>query len=436
MKSLRLSLPFRERLKETDNLLLYSYLGLIIIGFLAVFSSKGVIAGDAWWSLLLVSIKQLFFIGISLTGAILSYAFFRRFLKHQPFLWLSACILVICLILVLLVGERVNGAKSWISIGFMRLQPSEFVKVFLIWWFGVTLNATRHNRYALSASLSRLRQLPHDPLMEKGLLYGPIGLITGLILIQPDAGTTLVILGLGFILLLVANRFEGWAKVLIPLAILGSLIIIWFLPLSWLRLLPHHMYSRFIAFREPFSHMDSASYQVVRGFMAMSRGGWLGQGPGASLFKTGYLPEASTDFIMAVLAEEWGIVGVVCILGLLLTLILRLYYFALKAKTYTCKCILTGVASLFLLQSMINLGGLTGLLPLTGVTLPFLSYGGSSLLASSMAMGLAFASLEVETSYLRLGKNRPSQLYSRQRFSPADHASVRLAHPKEGERSE
>ncbi|RLK64010.1 FtsW/RodA/SpoVE family cell cycle protein [Atopobacter sp. AH10] len=433
MNNFRLKLPVRKILRELDNTLLLTYLALMIIGFLAVLSSKGAIAEVGWFSIIAVIFKQLFFIGISLSGAVLSYIFFKRYLKHQSFLWLSSVLLVFSLILVLLIGREVNGAKSWILIGSMQLQPSEFVKVFLIWWFGVTFSATRQNQYALSSSLESLIQVKKDVWLERCLLYGPVALMVFLIKCQPDWGTNIVIFTLWFILQLVANRYRRGAKILIPLVFCLALFIICFVPLSFLKFLPRHMYSRFLAFREPFAHADAASFQMVRGFMAMSRGGWLGQGPGASLFKTGYLPEASTDFIMAILAEEWGFVGVIVILGLLLTLILRLYYLALKARTRTNKYILTGVASLFLIQSVINLGGLTAIIPLTGITLPFLSYGGSSLLAFSMAIGLAFASLDVESSYLRLGKNRPSKRYSRQRFNPSDHARESLAPSSEKE---
>ncbi len=145
---------------------------------------------------------------------------------------------------------------------------------------------------------------------------------------------------------------------------------------------------RFKAFFDPFSLSETAGHQLVNSYYALSRGGLTGVGLGNSVQKSGYLPEPHTDFIMAIIAEELGLIVILIIISLFFFLIVRIYIIAIRAKDTYNSLICLGVASLFFIQASINLAGVVGLLPITGVTFPFISSGGSSVIMSLAAVGL------------------------------------------------
>ena len=145
---------------------------------------------------------------------------------------------------------------------------------------------------------------------------------------------------------------------------------------------------RIKAFLNPFEYAEGSGLQVINGYIAIGSGGLEGVGLGQSIQKLGYLPEPQTDFIMAIIAEELGLLGVIIVLGGLGFIVFRGIVIALKTKDPLARMIAAGIASWIAIQTFINLGGLSGLIPLTGVTLPFISYGGSSILVLSFAMGI------------------------------------------------
>ncbi|MEG0474799.1 MAG: FtsW/RodA/SpoVE family cell cycle protein, partial [Carnobacterium sp.] len=149
-----------------------------------------------------------------------------------------------------------------------------------------------------------------------------------------------------------------------------------------------YQYDRFLAFWDPFEVSQSAGLQLVNSYYALSRGGLFGVGIGQSVQKTGYLPEPYTDFIISILGEELGLIGVLFVLGLFIFLVLRIYLVAIRTKDPFGSLLCIGIATMFLIQGSINLGGVLGLLPITGVTFPFISYGGSSTLVLTISIGL------------------------------------------------
>ncbi|WP_035445757.1 FtsW/RodA/SpoVE family cell cycle protein [Atopobacter phocae] len=414
---LRLNLSLKERIENLNRPIWLSYIALLVIGFLAIMSAKGQPTDivQTWYSA--VMIKQLVIIAISLVVTFSVQLFVPYFIKNHALMWIGFVILMALLLLVLIVGQKVNGAKSWLMIGGFQLQPSEFVKPFLIWWLSVSFVDLKKNKFAMSDGLSFFfEKLPKKESHQRWFVYSVPLMFLIFIIGQPDIGTFAIIVTLCWLLFFISNRFKYDLHFTIGFLLLG-IGVIWFVPLSILKFMPPHIFSRFLAFREPFLHTNGPSFQVIRGIMAVSRGGLIGVGPGASLFKTGYLPEASTDFIMAIVAEEYGLIGVTVVLSILVFLINYLFYQALTANTILNKYILFGVGALFFLQSFINLGGMIGLIPLTGVTLPFISYGGSSSLSSSLALGLALGSIEYEKEQLRIGRQMKTKQLTRSRLS-------------------
>lgn len=263
------------------------------------------------------------------------------------------------------VGVSINGAQRWIGAGPLQFQPSELSKLAIVLYAAMLL----------SQSPKRLRKL-------KGMcfpLFWIVGATVLLIVTQPDLGTALVISFTVFALLLVAGA---------PLRHLGTVATVGAGLVLLFALIEPYRAARLTAFLNPWDHADSIGFQSVQGQIAMGSGGLFGVGLGESVQKVFYLPEAHTDFILAVIGEELGVAGVVGLLflyGLIAYAGLRT---AKAASTRETQLIAAGLTSLILCQALLNLFAVMGLAPLTGVPLPFISSGSSSLLTLMATMGL------------------------------------------------
>jgi cell division protein FtsW len=296
---------------------------------------------------------------------------------------ITAPLLVTSFVLVLAVhiphvGVSVNGARRWIGPGQLQFQPSELLKLALV-------------LYA-AALLARRPQRVHD-LRE---LANPLLLIVGgaclLVATQPDLGTAMVIAFTTAVLLIAAGIPLG------KLAILGAsvlgVVFLYALARPYAR-------ARLTSFLDPWAHASSSGFQAVQGQIAIGSGGLFGVGPGQSVQKIFYLPEAPTDFILAVIAEELGVVGV-CALLFLYGLIAYAGLRAAKAaRSLYSALIAVGVTALILSQAILNVFAVLGLAPLTGVPLPFVSYGSSSLIVMLAAMGLLLNVAAGGTAHVR-----------------------------------
>ncbi|HEY0345179.1 MAG TPA: putative lipid II flippase FtsW [Solirubrobacteraceae bacterium] len=264
------------------------------------------------------------------------------------------------------IGVEVNGARRWIGAGPLQFQPSELMKLALV------LYATG----LLATTPSRLRSV-------QGGAPGPLLLVAGaaivLIASQPDLGTALVIAFTLGALLLVAG---------VPLGLLGKLAAVVAVLVALFILIEPYRAARITAFLNPWAHADSSGFQSVQGQIALGSGGFLGVGLGESVQKVFYLPEAHTDFILAVIGEELGVAGV-CGLLFLYGLIGYAGLRAAKlARTRYTQLLASGLTSLILCQALLNVFAVLGIAPLTGVPLPFISSGSSSLLVLLATMGL------------------------------------------------
>jgi cell division protein FtsW len=276
------------------------------------------------------------------------------------------------------VGVSINGARRWLGPGMFQFQPSELLKIALV-LYTATLLARRPQR------VHDLRELSKPLLMV-------VGAACLLVFTQPDLGTAMVIAFTVSAMLVAAGMPLG------KLGMLGcSLLALVFL----YALVRPYARARLTSFLDPWAHASSSGFQAVQGQIAIGSGGLLGVGPGQSVQKIFYLPEAPTDFILAVIAEELGVVGVFALLflyGLIAYAGLRA---AKAARSLYSALIAVGVTSLILSQAVLNAFAVLGLAPLTGVPLPFVSYGSSSLIVMLAAMGLLLNVASGATGHVR-----------------------------------
>ncbi|MDR4886639.1 FtsW/RodA/SpoVE family cell cycle protein [Fredinandcohnia sp. QZ13] len=280
---------------------------------------------------------------------------------------------VAMLLLVFVVGHTANNAQSWIMVGARGIQPSEFTKLSVIIYLAAVYSKKQAyiNQFGIA-------------------VMPPIIFTLGLcmtVAIQPDFGTAFII---GLIALTIILCSGMGIKSLGKLIFLGFVTAVLLSPLLYILsggILSEGRMGRFLGFMNPFED-EKNGYQLVNSYIALGAGGWKGLGLGQSIQKFNYLPEAHTDFIMAIIAEELGLFGVLFVLLLLAYIVLRGFQIARKCTDPFGSLLAIGISSMIAIQTFINLGGLTGLIPITGVTLPFISYGGSSLLLLMASMGI------------------------------------------------
>ena len=342
-----------------------------------VYSSSSYIAISEYNNSEYYFIKQALFVGAGLLISL--FIFFIRYtkLKHKNLIMYAISFIVGLLIYLLIFGEEINGAKGWLNIGPVGIQPAEFAKVAVIWYFA----------YIFSRRQQQIVRDFWSSMKQPAILFGVILL---LIAIQPDIGGAAIILFIGVIMIFASGVST---KLGVTMGALGITVILGVVELvrvfgTKLPFLQAYQYDRFLAFWDPFEVSESAGLQLVNSYYALSRGGLFGVGIGQSVQKTGYLPEPYTDFIISIIGEELGLLGILFILTLFIFLILRIYLVAIRTKDPFGSLLCVGIATMFLIQGSINLGGVLGLLPITGVTFPFISYGGSSTLVLTISIGL------------------------------------------------
>jgi cell division protein FtsW len=308
------------------------------------------------------------------------------------------------------VGVSVNGARRWLGTGPLQFQPSELMKLALV-LYAATLLATRPQR------VHDLREL------AKPLLF-VVGAAALLVFSQPDLGTALVIVFTVGALLVAAGIPPR--KLAMLCGGIAAVVLLYALVRPYAR-------ARLTSFLDPWAHASSSGFQAVQGQIAIGSGGLFGVGPGQSVQKIFYLPEARTDFILAVIAEELGVVGV-CALLFLYGLIAYAGLRAAKAaRSLYSALIAVGVTSLILAQAVLNVFAVLGIAPLTGVPLPFVSYGSSSLIVMLAGMGLLLNVAAGATGHVR--SVAPSRRGQRPRGAPPGDARAREPARLSGERS-
>ena len=355
--------------------LLIATFGLLFIGMVMILSASTTVSYKQFNNQYIIFLRQLMFasIGIVIMMAIsrLPKIFFFRWAKVA--LWISIVLLV--LVLIPSIGISVAGQRNWISLwGPFRLQPSEIAKLTLIVWGSVVLSKQIRSKITTWQNLL-------VPVFPVGAI------IAVLVIFEGDLGTALI---LGPILLSLFYAVGAPVKLFTWSAMAGLLGIL------ILSIQESYRIQRFLSWINPSAENQDAGWQVTHGKYALASGGWTGIGLGASKEKWGWLPAAHTDFIFAVVGEELGLVGTLIVLALIGTIAYVALTLARKTNDLFTKLIATSVMAWIVVQSIINVGAVLGLLPVTGVPLPLVSYGGSSLVFTMSAIGVLMAVLRAE----------------------------------------
>jgi cell division protein FtsW len=351
--------------RKVDPVLLGVILTLLLIGIVMTYSSSAV-KGYLYYEDPYHFFKaELVWVGLGLAAMTLALVFDWRFLFQwaKPILYFALLLLV--MVKIPGIGRTVNGATRWIGIGPLSIQPSEVIKLAMVLMMA---------RY-LSANPNNIRHFGRGVIPSLALL----GVVCALIMLQPDLGTTLVIAATVFFMLLAVGANLGHMAGL-GLAGLGLVV-------AAIIAAPYRM-RRIFAFLDPWADPAGNGYQTIQSLLALGPGGLFGLGLGQSRQKFLYLPENHTDFIFAMIGEELGFIGATLVVLLFFLFIWRGLRTAMKAPSAFLGLLAVGLTSLIGIQAMINMGVVTGVLPVTGITLPFISYGGTSLLFTMAGAGL------------------------------------------------
>jgi cell division protein FtsW len=348
-----------------DIYLFFTTLMLVFIGIVMIFSSSAILAKERFGDTYYFLKRELLYFVIGLTALFVTkripYQIYTRYV--YPVLGVTVVLMALCFVPGL--SHEVGGASRWIRFGGFSLQPSEWAKLSVILFAA----------YLISKKGEKIR------LFAKG--YIPIILISGLFILmilgQKDLGSAVVLGLVIFIMLFVSGTRVHYIVGSISLALPALYFLIF--SVSFRR-------KRILAFLDPWKYQMDQGFQVIQSFVAFKTGGLLGVGLGASKQKLFYLPEAHTDFIFSVFGEEFGLVGVLFVIALFILFVYRGMAIALKTQDAFGKFLAFGITTLIGVQTIINLGVVMGLLPTKGLALPFISYGGSSLVASLAAVGI------------------------------------------------
>ncbi len=348
-----------------DVVLLGAILALVAVGIVIVYSASAVYAGARFHDGAFFLKRQLAFaaVGVLLLAAMMRLDY--HLLRKLAYPLLVASFVLVALTFVPGLGARVNGAQRWLRLPGMRFQPSELAKIALCVYLARSVGDKGEALKDFKIGL-----LPH---------FIVVGVFAAMLLAQPDFGTMIV-----FVVLTLLVLFVAGARLTYVFVSLGALV-----PVAWL-LITHSAYRmrRIEAFLHPFQDRFGKGWQVAEALMSIGSGGIVGVGLGAGREKLGFLPEGHTDYILASLGEELGLIGIALVLGLFAVVVWRGLKAAREAPDPFGAFLAFGLTALFVIETSINAGMCMGLLPSKGIALPFLSYGGTSLVKSMLAGGI------------------------------------------------
>ena len=366
---------FKERIRMIDKWLFIPFVALMLFSIIMVYSASTYSALEDYGQANYYLIRQTAYVLVSFIVATITYFLSFRLIKHKKFIQYVTIIVLILLIWVLFTPE-VLGASRWIRMPGFNIQPAEFAKVFVILYLA----------YIFSRNQEGIETRFKEIVLRPGLL---VAFVAVLVLIQPDTGTFIIISAIILLLLFSSGISLKYGFVFFSVASLLVVLVVYII-YNFGEHLPFldYRYERFLGWFDPFGNYETEGHQLVNSYYALNRGGMFGVGIGNSVQKTGYLPFPYTDFILAIVGEELGLVGIAFVLGSLGLIIGRSFYIGSRSEDSFVSLLCLGVGGMLLVQSLVNMAGVTGVLPITGVTFPFLSYGGSSLLTVSLSVAL------------------------------------------------
>lgn len=350
-----------------DRQLVWIAFGLMLIGLVMVTSASFPISSRLTDQPFHFMFRHAIFLLLAfLTSNMVLQVPLERWMKYSSLLLGISFFL---LIVVLVVGKSVNGASRWIPLGLFNLQPAEVAKLSLFIFMSGYL-VRKHDE---------VRQTFFGGFLKPIMVFGTLAV---LLLGQPDLGTVIVMLVTLFGMLFIAGAKLSQFLALMVAGVLAVVALIVAEP---------YRVRRVTSFLDPWEDPFGSGYQLTQSLMAFGRGEWFGQGLGNSIQKLEYLPEAHTDFVFAVLAEELGFIGVVLVLVLIFSLVLKAIFIGKKAFQHDQQFggyLAFGIGIWFAFQTLVNVGAAAGMVPTKGLTLPLISYGGSSLIIMSVAVSI------------------------------------------------
>ncbi|WP_239326697.1 putative lipid II flippase FtsW [Snodgrassella gandavensis] len=348
-----------------DQSLLWMVVLMASFSLIMVYSASIAYAQHDGGSTYYYLIRQaVFLLSGGLFGCVAARIPLRTWKKLTPLVLLFSIML---LIVVLVMGREINGARRWINVGMINIQPTEVFKLAIILY--------------LSSFFTRRAEILKE--FKKVWFAGiPIGLGLGLIMLEPDFGSFVVVSVIAVGLLFLAGLPFRWFMAVVGFGLLAMILLVLFEP---------YRMARIAGFLDPWADPLGKGYQLTHSLMAIGRGGWFGVGLGASLEKRFYLPEAHTDFILAVIGEEFGFVGILILMFCYIWLVIRAFSIGKQARDlelFYGSFVAKGIGIWLGIQSFFNIGVNIGLLPTKGLTLPLLSYGGSAVMIILICVGL------------------------------------------------
>lgn len=391
MKSIR----GRVKRFHIDPVLLTVSISLLLIGYVMVASASlhlGIkLTGDGFY----YPVRQLMHIGLGLIfGAGVATVPMRFWEENGPRLFLVGLLLLV-IVLIPGLGVKVNGSVRWLSLGGLRIQVSEVVKFFSVVYMAGYV--TRYQESVQNAAFGLLKPL------------GLFSVASFLLLLEPDFGSAVVIIMIAMgIMFLAGARLSQFIVLLLGLGVL-AIVLVYFSPYRLVRV---------TSFMDPWADPLKSGFQLVQALISFGRGEWLGVGLGSGVQKLFYLPEAHTDFLFSVVAEELGLLGVVTVIGLFALLVWRTFAIAAAAEQAGQRFsafIAYGLGIWFGFQSFVNMGVNMGILPTKGLTLPLMSYGGGSMMIMCCAVALLFR-VHSEIAELNAGEAPKRRIVMRGRY--------------------
>ncbi|MFG0382979.1 putative lipid II flippase FtsW [Pseudomonas sp. zbq_18] len=353
---------------DLDFPLLAGCLALLGLGLVMITSASSEVAAMLSGNPLYHMIRHLIYLAIGISAAVVTLMIPMAFWQRYGASLLLIAFALLIMVLIPGIGREVNGAKRWIGFGMFNVQPSELAKLFTVLFIaGYLVRRQEEVREKLSGFLKPM------------LVLGPMA---ALLLAEPDFGATVVLVGS-----CIAMLFLGGINLLRFIPLVGVVLAAGVLVMTS----QAYRLERLTNFVDPWADQYGAGYQLSQALIAFGRGEWFGVGLGNSIQKQFYLPEAHTDFVFAVLAEELGMIGALVTVGLFVFVAVRALYIGLwaeKAKQFFSAYVAYGIAMQWIGQVLINIGVNVGLLPTKGLTLPFLSYGGSSLIICCVSLAM------------------------------------------------
>ncbi|KTD64641.1 putative lipid II flippase FtsW [Legionella spiritensis] len=379
--------PTHKPLALYDKWLMGAVLGLLIIGLMMVASSSVMISTKYYHQPFHFLVRQCVFLAAGLVVALIVMRIDSSFWEKISVPLLLVCLVMLMLVLIPGIGRTVNGSRRWLAMGPIGIQVSELAKLTMIFYVAGYLVRQR-------ASISQTILGFVKPMII-------LGIVSVLLLMEPDFGATVVIVGTVMAMLFLAGvKLRYYLGLL--LVVMGSLAI--------LAVSSPYRLARLTTFLDPWADRFNAGYQLTQSLIAFGRGGWLGTGFGDGVQKLFYLPEAHTDFLFAVLAEELGLLGVLLVLILYSILVFRglmIGYTAYCQDRLFAGFTAYGLTFWIGLQATINMGVNTGLLPTKGLTLPMLSYGGASMVVNCVVIAILLR-IDHENRWQSLGLRAPT----------------------------